>query len=130
MVLKLTFLFLIVTAWSSGVTCVFYASSRIPRSLCYKDVDVTRDTIVQVPHSGCLTADQTIFCKFDWTSEKQVLHRKREVCCDGYQDYSGICVPKCLNGCAYGTCVAPEMCHCEPGFTGIKCDQVVPDCKT
>lgn len=28
----------------------------------------------------------------------------------------GDCVPECTNGCVHGTCVEPEICHCDNGF--------------
>ncbi|XP_053692597.1 uncharacterized protein LOC128741044 [Sabethes cyaneus] len=57
--------------------------------------------------------------------------RKIEYCCEGYEENSTngsastnrICRPLCRGGCGRGTCVAPNSCLCEAGFTGKHCTQ-------
>jgi len=33
--------------------------------------------------------------------------------------HAAVCSPQCKNG---GTCVAPEQCHCTPGWSGDHCN--------
>ncbi|XP_055642823.1 uncharacterized protein LOC129779401 [Toxorhynchites rutilus septentrionalis] len=62
--------------------------------------------------------------------------RKIEYCCDGFEEYSQenladsgtsplkrTCRPICRGGCGRGSCVSPNMCSCEAGFTGKHCIQ-------
>ncbi|XP_072039437.1 von Willebrand factor C and EGF domain-containing protein-like [Amphiura filiformis] len=45
-------------------------------------------------------------------------------CCYGWRrdPSSGQCTPICRNGCVHGTCVAPDRCQCDVGFTGSSCE--------
>ena len=37
----------------------------------------------------------------------------------------GICSPSCKNG---GTCSSPDVCSCQTGWTGIRCQTGKPHC--
>lgn len=74
---------------------LFYASSRVPRELCYVKYEDARDIVVQVPNPGCLTADLLQYCEFDWYNDQQVVVRHKEVCCPGYETIGEVCVRKC-----------------------------------
>ena len=36
----------------------------------------------------------------------------------------GVCEPVCDSPCVRGTCVEPETCSCDPGFSGPTCSEV------
>ena len=45
-------------------------------------------------------------------------------CPSGYEgDGYNLCTPTCKGGCQRGTCIAPNVCECTPGFAGDQCDQ-------
>ncbi|XP_058808805.1 multiple epidermal growth factor-like domains protein 8 isoform X2 [Phymastichus coffea] len=40
----------------------------------------------------------------------------------GYNEYGRkTCVPMCTQGCVRGTCIEPNMCHCDFGYVGSNC---------
>ncbi|XP_023159214.1 uncharacterized protein LOC110117729 [Ceratitis capitata] len=39
------------------------------------------------------------------------------VCCIGYTGDGYNCISDCPNGCPNGSCVAPNLCRCDKGFT-------------
>jgi len=39
----------------------------------------------------------------------------------------GLCdIPVCPDGCTNGHCIAPGVCKCNPGWTGVNCSDCVP----
>ena len=36
----------------------------------------------------------------------------------------GVCEPVCETPCVRGTCVEPDTCSCDPGFSGPTCSEV------
>ncbi|XP_014274020.1 protein draper isoform X2 [Halyomorpha halys] len=52
--------------------------------------------------------------------------RNVDECCKGYMVFGRNCVPICSNGCGNGSCIAPEICECEVGYTGQNCNEVCP----
>ena len=36
----------------------------------------------------------------------------------------GVCEPVCDSPCVRGTCVEPDTCSCDPGFSGPTCSEV------
>ncbi|XP_068150842.1 LOW QUALITY PROTEIN: uncharacterized protein NimA [Drosophila tropicalis] len=59
----------------------------------------------------------------------QRLNKTRTVrfCCQGYEgnlsDSQATCKPICRGGCGRGSCVMPDICSCEEGYTGKHCTQ-------
>eukprot|EP00057_Strongylocentrotus_purpuratus_P013529 XP_011668003.1 PREDICTED: fibrillin-3-like isoform X2 [Strongylocentrotus purpuratus] len=51
-------------------------------------------------------------------------------CCAGWvrNSIAGTCTPICESGCVHGTCVAPNQCRCEPGYTGANCNADLNEC--
>ena len=47
-------------------------------------------------------------------------------CCPGYEhDGKGFCQAVCKESCGkHGSCSEPEICRCDPGFSGEKCNVV------
>lgn len=40
----------------------------------------------------------------------------------GYNEYGRkTCVPMCTQGCVRGTCIEPNVCHCDFGYVGSNC---------
>ncbi|XP_072017956.1 uncharacterized protein [Amphiura filiformis] len=51
-------------------------------------------------------------------------------CCFGWvKERNGLCTPVCDNGCAHGTCVGPNRCQCEKGWTGDTCNIDYNECR-
>lgn len=50
--------------------------------------------------------------------------RSVSVCCSGYTRVPAgdRCVPLCSQDCVHGTCVRPDQCHCEDGYSGPSCN--------
>ncbi|KFM82584.1 Multiple epidermal growth factor-like domains protein 10, partial [Stegodyphus mimosarum] len=49
------------------------------------------------------------------------------VCCSGYVENHGTCIPKCTDDCRNGgTCTGPEKCSCTAGWTGLTCETECP----
>ncbi|XP_014270462.1 mucin-2 [Halyomorpha halys] len=66
------------------------------------------------------------------------MHNKTiTVCCEGYVEMEGRCVPACPTGadCPFMRCNRTNHCHCTPGYTGLYCNEACPrglwgkDCK-
>ncbi|CAH1388765.1 unnamed protein product [Nezara viridula] len=66
------------------------------------------------------------------------MHNKTiTVCCEGYVEMEGRCVPACPPGadCPFMRCNRTNHCHCTPGYTGLYCNEACPrglwgkDCK-
>ncbi|XP_062120992.1 uncharacterized protein LOC133835120 isoform X1 [Drosophila sulfurigaster albostrigata] len=59
----------------------------------------------------------------------QKLNKTRTVrfCCQGYEgnlsDSQASCKPICRGGCGRGSCLMPDICSCEEGYTGKHCTQ-------
>ncbi|KAL7740378.1 hypothetical protein ACLKA6_013176 [Drosophila palustris] len=59
----------------------------------------------------------------------QKLNKTRTVrfCCQGYEgnlsDSHASCKPICRGGCGRGSCLMPDICSCEEGYTGKHCTQ-------
>ncbi|ALC39615.1 nimA, partial [Drosophila busckii] len=59
----------------------------------------------------------------------QKLNKTRLVrfCCQGYEgnlsDSQASCKPICRGGCGRGSCLTPDNCSCEEGYTGKHCTQ-------
>ncbi|XP_071476683.1 uncharacterized protein [Diadema antillarum] len=51
-------------------------------------------------------------------------------CCAGWKRNSvaGTCTPICEDGCVHGTCVSPNQCRCDPGYTGSNCNADLNEC--
>ena len=47
-------------------------------------------------------------------------------CCPGYEpDGTGYCQAVCSESCGpHGQCLEPDVCRCNPGFSGEKCQDV------
>ncbi|XP_062142241.1 epidermal growth factor-like protein [Drosophila sulfurigaster albostrigata] len=79
------------------------------------------------------------FCeKTEWRPIKGVLTKKQfKICCPGYKqkitnDRVGFkCEPKCKENCGNGTCISPNSCSCNIGYTNKDKDpakRCVPVC--
>ncbi|XP_062591935.1 von Willebrand factor D and EGF domain-containing protein-like [Saccostrea cucullata] len=72
-----------------------------------------------------------------WAHKLVARYRKTTVtkCCHGYGlslILSGSCRPICSSSChGHGTCVGPEECRCQNGYTGKACESPVcyPSCQ-
>ena len=55
--------------------------------------------------------------------QTEVRERVVDTCCVGHApDRTGTrCTPVC-SGCVNGVCMAPDSCHCQPGYAGDNCD--------
>ncbi|XP_046614742.1 uncharacterized protein LOC124302527 isoform X1 [Neodiprion virginianus] len=42
-----------------------------------------------------------------------------DICCFGYDNVHGSCMPHCPLGCKNGNCVQPFMCECNKGYTKL-----------
>ncbi|XP_022080925.1 fibrillin-1-like isoform X2 [Acanthaster planci] len=62
------------------------------------------------------------FCKYGE-------YRRRE-CCYGWRYHGPECAPICEDGCNHGTCVGPNRCQCDKGYTGPTCDRDFNECST
>ncbi|XP_038055257.1 uncharacterized protein LOC119727448 [Patiria miniata] len=52
-------------------------------------------------------------------------------CCYGWKrDNFGGCSPICQDKCVHGTCVGPNRCKCDSGFTGTSCERDLNECST
>ncbi|XP_071787239.1 uncharacterized protein [Asterias amurensis] len=50
-------------------------------------------------------------------------------CCYGWKrDNFGGCTPVCSTPCEHGTCIGPNQCRCESGYTGSKCERDLNEC--
>ncbi|XP_069084925.1 protein kinase C-binding protein NELL2 isoform X2 [Pleurodeles waltl] len=53
------------------------------------------------------------------------------VCQLGYTGNGTVCKAFCKDGCRNGgTCVAPNVCLCSQGFTGLSCETDIDECST
>ncbi|XP_031774005.1 multiple epidermal growth factor-like domains protein 10 [Apis florea] len=43
----------------------------------------------------------------------------QQICCDGYEDRSGVCVPVCSPECVNGKCTKPNVCECDVGYWSL-----------
>uniref|UniRef100_A0A0K2T7E1 EGF-like domain-containing protein n=1 Tax=Lepeophtheirus salmonis TaxID=72036 RepID=A0A0K2T7E1_LEPSM len=66
-------------------------------------------------------------------TEKYICNGRGEIICmRGWSNPDYLCeVPTCSKTCVHGKCVGPEMCACELGWSGEKCDECIklPHCK-
>lgn len=66
--------------------------------------------------------------KIEYRSEIKTISvpKKRpvEYCCEGYGLTSDgqLCIPICSQQCVHGKCESPDVCKCESGYGGIRCD--------
>ena len=61
-----------------------------------------------------------------WKTENATRVVNVRSCCPGYQNNrKGYCKPICKESCGtHGHCAQPDVCSCEPGFSGDKCQDV------
>ncbi|KAJ8046213.1 Nephronectin [Holothuria leucospilota] len=52
----------------------------------------------------------------------------RECCAGWSRNRDGSCSPICTNNCVHGTCVGPDMCKCDKGYTGKSCNRDLNEC--
>ncbi|XP_022084834.1 uncharacterized protein LOC110976121 [Acanthaster planci] len=55
--------------------------------------------------------------------------RSQYGCCYGWKrNHFGGCSPVCQDKCVHGTCVGPNRCKCDRGFTGTTCERDLNEC--
>ncbi|XP_071818165.1 uncharacterized protein [Apostichopus japonicus] len=52
----------------------------------------------------------------------------RECCAGWSRNRDGSCSPICTMNCVHGTCIGPDRCKCDPGFTGKSCNRDLNEC--
>ncbi|CAI8026321.1 Epidermal growth factor-like protein 8 [Geodia barretti] len=104
--------------------------------VCYRDVSSTETYQVYVSMSSGYTTRCGLFWRCDRTRYRaavqlrtRIVHRIVPVCCNGYQGNGVDCTPICTGDCSNrGTCVAPEVCDCQDGWTGNQCSEDFDEC--
>ncbi|XP_054724798.1 multiple epidermal growth factor-like domains protein 11 [Uloborus diversus] len=61
----------------------------------------------------------------EYYTEYEIKNETTAVCCDGFQEQNERCEPVCLKNCVFGECVAPDICKCNPGWSGNQCNDAV-----
>ena len=78
---------------------------------------------LQVP-PRCVTYRTKLVTRFREENVTRVVNVRS--CCPGYSpDGKGYCKAVCQESCgAHGHCAEPDVCRCDPGFSGDKCQDV------
>ena len=78
---------------------------------------------VKIP-PRCVTYRTKLVTRYKQENVTRVVNVRS--CCPGYEpDGKGFCQAVCKESCgSHGTCSEPEICRCDPGFSGEKCNVV------
>jgi len=95
-----------------------------------KQIKVSYHQQVKIPVSEFCLTSITFKCveyktqvEVKWKTENITREILKTKCCDGYKENeNGECIAQCSEGCINGYCKQPEMCSCNPGFTGLRCE--------